>query len=199
MPLAPRFPTEQPPIIDVRPAAGRFDDFSTIVGPQRPGARGCWCMAYRDSRVGAEERPQYMRSECATEPGPGVLIYVDGVVAGWCSVAPRSTYRRLLHSRTIPAPDHQDIWVAVCFVVRPGYRRHGLMHHLLAGAVEHARTFGARAIEGYPVDAAGGPVDLISGYVGTVAVFERAGFERVQQTTGRSGGRPRWVMRRQLA
>lgn len=198
MPTAPRFPTEHPPSIDVRPATGRFDDFATVVGPQRPGVRGCWCTAYRDSRVGADERPEYMRAECATEPGPGVLVYVDDVVAGWCSIAPRGTYRRLLHSRTIPAPSDDNIWVAVCFVVRAGYRRHGLMHELLAGAVEHARASGAQAIEGYPVDAEGGPVDLISGYVGTVAVFERAGFQRIQPTSGRSGGRSRWVMRRSL-
>lgn len=155
-------------------------------------------MAYRDSRVDSEERPAYMRAQCATEPGPGVLVYVDDVVAGWCSVAPRTTYRRLLHSRTIPAPPQDNTWAAVCFVVRAGYRRRGLMHQLLAGAVEQARASGARAIEGYPVEAAAGPVDVISGYVGTVALFERAGFQRAEPTSGRSGGRPRWVMRLEL-
>jgi hypothetical protein len=41
-------------------------------------------------------------------------------------------------------------------------------------------------------------VDVISGYVGTVALFERAGFRRVERTSGRSGDRSRWVMRRSL-
>lgn len=40
---------------------------------------------------------------------------------------------------------------------------------------------------------------MISGYVGTVGLFERAGFVRAAPTTGRSGGRPRWVMRKELA
>ena len=199
MPVCPHFPTDSVPSIEIRPATGRFEDFATVVGPRRADVRGCWCTAYRDSRVGVDERPGYMRAECATEPGPGVLVYVDDVVAGWCSVAPRSTYRRLLQSRTIPAPPQEHTWCAVCFVVRAGYRRHGLMHHLLAGAVEHAAAHGARSIEGYPADAAGGSVDVISGYVGTVALFERAGFERAAPTTGRSGGRPRWVMRKALA
>lgn len=198
MPMAPRFPTDHLPAIDVRPAVGRFDDFATVVGPRGPGVRSCWCMAYRDSRVGTAERPEYMRAACATEPGPGVLLYVDDVVAGWCSVAPRATYRRLLHSRTIPAPLEENTWAVVCFVVRAGYRKHGLMHHLLTGAVEHARLAGAQAIEGYPVDAAGGPVDVISGYVGTVTLFERGGFQRAEPTAGHSGGRSRWVMRRTL-
>lgn len=199
MRTAPSFPTDHLPTIDVRSAVGRFDDFAVVVGPRRPGIQGCWCMAYRDSRVANEERPDYLRAQCATEPGPGVLVYVDDVVAGWCSVAPRATYRRLLLSRTIPVPPQENTWAAVCFVVRAGYRRHGLMNHLLAGAVEHARAGGAHAIEGYPVDAGDGPVDVISGYVGTVALFESAGFLRVGPTSGRSGGRPRWVLRRTLA
>jgi len=194
----PRFPLDHEPTIEDRPAAGRFEDFAAVGGTQRPGARGCWCMAYRDSRVPPDERPDYMRAECATEPGPGVLVYVDDVVAGWCSVAPRASYRRLLSSRTIPILDERDAWVVVCFVVRTGYRRHGLMHHLLAGAVDHARSHGAEVVEGYPVETGGDRVDVISGYVGTVDVFEQAGFERVAPTTGRSGGQPRWVMRKPL-
>ncbi|MGH3625999.1 MAG: GNAT family N-acetyltransferase [Sciscionella sp.] len=176
---------------------GRFDDFAAVVGKQGPDAAGCWCMAYRDSR--ARDRARYMRAECATEPGPGVLVYVDDVVAGWCSIAPRASYRRLLNSRTIPVLTGGDVWVAVCFVVRVGYRKHGLMHQLLAGAVQHAADNGAEVVEGYPVDVAGGHIDVVAGYVGTVELFERAGFQRAAPTTGHSGGRPRWVMRRELA
>ena len=184
--------------VEVRSAVGRYDDFATVVGPRKAGVRGCWCMSYRDSRVSAEDRPAFMAGLCETDPGPGVLAYVDGDVAGWCSVAPRSTYRRLMNARTIPFVDDLDAWSAVCFVVRSGYRRRGLMHDLLAGAVEHAAAHGAPAVEGYPVDAGGERVDVISGYVGTVALFEQAGFVRAAPTTGVSGGVPRVVMRRTL-
>ena len=194
----PRYPTDHEPTIRVRTAHGRFDDFATVVGTSRPDAGGCWCMAYRDSRVGNADRPGYMASACASEPGPGVLVYVDDVVAGWCSIAPRSTYRRLLHSRTIPILDDADAWPAVCFVVRSGFRRHGLLHPLLAGAVRHAGAHGAEVVEGYPVDTGGSRVDPISGYVGSVELFETAGFVKAAATTGRSGGRPRWVMRKAL-
>lgn len=185
--------------IEVRPAVGRFDDFATVVGTKRADAGGCWCTAYRDSTVPNLERPAYMRARCEVEPGPGVLAYVDDVVAGWCSIAPRSTYRRLMRSRTIPFVDERDAWSAVCFVVRPGFRRQGLMHDLLDGAVAHAAAAGADVVEGYPADVGDGRVDGISGYVGTVALFERHGFTRAAPTTGVSGGRQRWVMRRELA
>ncbi len=127
-----------------------------------------------------------------------MLAYVDGEVAGWCSVAPKSTYRALVNSRTIPHVADEGAWSVVCFVVRPGFRRRGLMHRLLDGAVEHADAMGAAAVEGYPVDPGGGRIDQTSGYVGTVQLFEAHGFERVLLTAGRRGGKPRWLVRREL-
>ena len=177
---------------------GRFEDVAQVVGTKRPGARGCWCMSYRDSRVPPIERPAAMARECAAEPGPGVLVYVDDDVAGWCSVAPRSSMRRLMRSRTLPFLDERDAWSVVCFVVRPPYRGRGLMHALLDGAVEHAGRHGAQVVEGYPVETGGTRVDVVSGYVGTVELFAAAGFARAAATTAHSGHRERWLMRREL-
>lgn len=184
--------------VEVLPAMGRFEDFALVVGTKRPDAGGCWCMSYRDSRVPNLERPDFMRTLCESEPGPGVLAYVDGEVAGWCSVAPRSSYRRLMNSRTIPFVDERDAWSIVCFVVRPGYRGKGLMHHLLEGAVAHAAAQGAEVVEGYPAETGGAKIDTISGYVGTVELFETAGFHKAADTTAHAGHRERSLMRREL-
>jgi hypothetical protein len=72
------------------------------------------------------------------------------------------------------------------------------MHELLDGAVRHADAMGGTVLEGYPVDPGGQRIDQTSGYVGTVRLFEAHGFGRVGQTTGRRGGRPRWLVRREL-
>jgi hypothetical protein len=72
------------------------------------------------------------------------------------------------------------------------------MHHLLDGAVEHTLEMGGVIIEGYPVDPEGGRIDTISGYVGTIGLFEAHGFERVEQTKGQRGGKLRWLVRRKL-
>jgi hypothetical protein len=72
------------------------------------------------------------------------------------------------------------------------------MHQLLEGAVGHAHAMGAGVLEGYPVDPGGERIDQTSGYVGTVQLFEAHGFRRVGQTSGRRGGQPRWLVRREL-
>lgn len=184
--------------IEVLPAAGRWDHFASLMVPRKPGGSGCVCMAYRNSSLGMADRIAHMRGLCDSEPGPGVLAFVDGQVAGWCSIAPKVTYRALVNSRTIPHVDDADAWSAVCFVVRPGFRRRGLMHELLDGAVGHAHASGATVVEGYPVEPDGDRVDQGSAYTGTVQLFEAHGFRRIQQTTGRRGGKPRWLVRREL-
>lgn len=185
--------------IEVAPATGRWDDFASFMVPRRPGAGGCVCAVYRNSSLGMPERIALMQSLCQTDPGPGVLAYCGGEVAGWCSVGPKSGFRALVNSRTIPHVDDSGVWSVTCFVVRPPFRRRGLMHDLLSGAVQHTAAMGGAAVEGYPVDPAGGRVDQTSGYVGTVALFEAHGFRRVRQTAGRRGGKPRWLVRRDLA
>lgn len=185
--------------IEVLPAAGRWDDFASLMVRSRPGGVGCVCMAYRNSSLDMPGRTAHMRGLCDSEPGPGVLLFADGQVAGWCSIAPTATYRALVNSRTIPHVDDGEAWSAVCFVVRTGFRRRGLMHDLLRGAVEHARASGAIVIEGYPIEPGADRIDQVSAYVGTVRLFESHGFERVLQTTGHSGGKPRWLVRRSLA
>ncbi|MGE5136299.1 MAG: GNAT family N-acetyltransferase [Gemmatimonadota bacterium] len=184
--------------IEVLPATGRWDDFASFMVPRKPGGRGCVCMSYRNASLDMPGRIAYMHALCESEPGPGVLAYVDGQVAGWCSVAPKSTHRALVNSRTIPHVHDEGAWSVVCFVVRPRFRRRGLMHHLLDGAVGHAHAMGATVLEGYPVDAGGERIDQTSGYVGTVRLFEAHGFTRVCPGTGRRGGKPRWLVRREL-
>jgi len=189
--------------IEVAPATiDRFDDVAVMLGPKRPDASVCWCLSHRlDSRTDRQlvgpARGEYVRSLCGDDQGPGVLAYEDGEVAGWAAVAPRAELP-FARSRKIPHVDDLPVWSVWCIRVRPGYRGRGISHSLLAGAVEYARAQGAPAVEGYPVDNRGGKVDPTMAYVGTRALFERAGFTKAAETTSVSGGFPRVVMRRHL-
>lgn len=66
--------------------------------------------------------------------------------------------------------------------MRPGYRKQGISHALIDGAVAYARERGACAIEGYPVDNGGEKVNPTMAYVGTRALFESAGFVKAADT-----------------
>ena len=192
-------------MIEVRPAtADRFDDVAAVLGPKTPGAQACWCLSYRlpaaefRALVGADQQGRLRRYAEEGTP-PGVVAYVDGEAAGWCSVSPRASHHRLQSSRTIPTVDDVPVWSVVCLVIRPQFRRQGLARHLLEGAVEYARSSGAPALEAYPIDADGGRISSSLAYVGTTGLFEAAGFERVVQTASKSGGKARWLMRKFLS
>jgi GNAT superfamily N-acetyltransferase len=189
--------------IEVHPAtADRFDDLAAVLGPKRPDASVCWCLSHRlDSRTNRElvgpARGEYVRGLCGRDVSPGVLVYRDGVAAGWAAVAPRAELP-FARSTRIPHVDDLPVWSAWCVRVRPGHRGRGLSAALLEGAVEYAGSRGAPAVEGYPVDNRGAKVDQTMAYVGTRALFERAGFVKAADTGAVSGGFPRVLMRRDL-
>jgi ribosomal protein S18 acetylase RimI-like enzyme len=101
-------------------------------------------------------------------------------------------------STKIPHVDELPVWSVWCIKVRPGHRGKGIAHALLNGAVDYARSQGAPAVEGYPVDNRGDRVDLTMAYVGTRKLFEDAGFTKAADTKAVSGGFPRVVMRLDL-
>jgi GNAT superfamily N-acetyltransferase len=187
----------------VRPATkARFDDVATMLGPKNPDSSVCWCLSHRlDSKTNRElvgrARGAYVKMLCGRKVAPGVLAYADAKVAGWAAVAPRSELP-FARSAKIPHVDDLPVWSVWCIRVRLGYRGRGISHALLDGAVAYARSRGAPAIEGYPVDNQGKKVDLTMAYVGTRKLFEDAGFTKAADTTSVSGGFPRVVMRLDL-
>ena len=186
--------------IEIRPATKvRFDDVATMLGPKNPASSVCWCLSHRiDSTTNRDlvgpARGEYVKKLCSREVAPGVLAYEDAEVVGWAAVAPRSELP-FARSTKIPHVDDLPAWVVWCIRVRPGHRGKGISHALLDGAVEYARSRGAPAVEGYPVDNKGEKVDLTMAYVGTRRVFEDAGFTKAADTNSVSGGFPRVVMR----
>jgi GNAT superfamily N-acetyltransferase len=159
----------------------------------RGGPKSCWCMVWRGSpaetrrRDGASRRAA-IKARIDDGIPIGILAYRDGTAVGWCSIAPRETYRRL------GGPDDQRkserVWSLACFFIKREFRSHGLMRKLLGAAIEHARRRGATVVEAYPVD----PGSPSYRFMGFVEAFADAGFEEV----GTAGLR-RHVMRLAVA
>jgi GNAT superfamily N-acetyltransferase len=189
--------------IVVRPATkARFDDVAIMLGPKNPGSSVCWCLSHRvDWKINREltgpARGEYVRKLCGRKVALGILAYSGTEVAGWAATAPRSGLP-FARSAKIPHIDDLPVWSIWCLRVRPGYRGQGISHVLLDGAVAYARSHGAPAVEGYPVDNQGEKIDRTMAYVGTRKLFEDSGFTKAADTTAVSGGFPRVLMRLDL-
>ncbi len=136
-----------------------------------------WRLANRqDWRDGAGDlNHNRMRDFVASGEVPGIIAYVDGEPAGWCSVSPRP---QLIGMRdALRHPDAADIWSVICFYVPEQHRGRGMMGALLSAAVDYAKANGARIVEGYPFV----PEMADDGVGGTTLIFERDGFERVAE------------------
>ncbi len=187
--------------IEVRPATV-FDDVATLVGPKKPTSNVCFCLSYRignkeNVALRGEARAERVRELCEHDPPPGVIAYLDGEPVGWAALHPRRE-TSFARNRLIPHMDDLDVWSLWCFRVRPGYRKQGVMHTLIEGAVAYARERGAPAVEGYPVDNQGQKVNQTMAYVGTRAMFESAGFVKTADTGSVLDGFPRVLMRLDL-
>lgn len=187
--------------LEVRPVTpDRVDDFVAVVNPNRR-ATHCWCLSHRltapeVAELGNGSREAAFRAVCGRPNPPGVIGYDDDTPVGWCSIGPRSENTRLSRSRLIRPLDDVPVWSIICIVVRGGHRRRGHTTPLINGAVDHAASCGAPAVESYPVDPGAGRIDPTMAFVGTRAMFAAAGFE-VVGTTGASASKlPRLVMRR---
>jgi GNAT superfamily N-acetyltransferase len=184
----------------VRPATvERWADVALLLGGD--GERGCWCQSWRGrdeiARVADETRRETLRRQVLTSsPPPGYLAYLDREPVGWVGVSVRTSTPRLMRSRTIPPVDDLPVWSVGCFRVRVGFRRRGVAKALLDGVVAAARAAGAPGVEAYPIDAAGRRVDVAFAFVGLASMFDAAGFERVRETSARSAGLPRVLVRR---
>ena len=189
--------------IEILPATSdRFDDVRLVLAPKGTN-KTCWCLSFRLTATehlatADDERPEIMRELTERDIAPGLLAYVDGEVAGWTGFAPREQMGRLARSKTIQWIDDVPVWSLVCFVVKPQFRGQGVARELLSSAVDYARSHGAPALEGYPVDPEGGRLSPTNAFVGTTRLFEDAGFTRAAQTTSKTGGLVRWIVRRDL-
>jgi len=187
------------PVLEIHPlTAQRWDDAVAVFGTRGDPAR-CWCQWFRvrnpqwRSATTASNRAGLRRQAegaSAGHPPPGVVGYLDRLPVGWCGAGPRQGYPRVLASQLLRADavaadvEDPDVWSVTCFVVRAGRRNQGLSLGLLEAAVELAGAFGARVVEGYPIDvdvkaAAGTPISTSGLYHGALSTFLKAGFREV--------------------
>ena len=161
----------------------RWEDFETLFGP-RGAIGGCWCMWFRIRRAEFDQQKGEgnrlcMRDIVATGEVPGLMAYHEGQPVAWCSVAPRESFPVLDRSRVLKRVDDRPVWSVVCFFVEKNHRRMGLSVEMLRGAVDYARSQGAKIVEGYPVEPKRGQTADVFAFTGLPATFLQVGFVEV--------------------
>ncbi|MEA2681786.1 MAG: hypothetical protein QOK05_114 [Chloroflexota bacterium] len=167
-------------------------DFLATAFPDNPRWATCFCCHYhvRESEDPWAERTGEMNRSMKADliqqgKAFGVLAYRDGQVVGWCHAAPQLTLKRLEEYREEPGfrgADAADVGSIVCLVVAPGERGRGVGSKLVAAATDLLRDLGMTWAEAYPLSQP--PIATASlsrearSYHGSLAMFERAGFER---------------------
>lgn len=113
---------------------GRFESLF-----EQPGApKYCWCMAWRHSsreHIQSDEKKRMMMALIDAGTPVGIVAELDGNIVGWCSVAPRETYRKLSNQQD---DGEAGVWSIVCFYVPRSLRGGGLASALLDAAIKHA-------------------------------------------------------------
>jgi GNAT superfamily N-acetyltransferase len=175
-----------------------LDDLKAVFG-NRGEAYRCQCQWFKTTSsdwraLPIEERAWRLRAQtqCGNPDTPttsGLIAYLDGEPVGWCAVEPRPVYVHLLGRRVVwggrtEDPADERVWAVTCFVTRTGFRRRGVSRALAAATVNFARSRGARAVEGYPMEPPPGKeVTWGELYVGSRSIFEDAGYLIVSRPT----------------
>ncbi len=179
--------------VEVLPAtAERWPDLEALFG-KNGACAGCWCMWWRLSRSEykrgqGEGNKAALKEMTLGNRVPGLLAYVGGRPAGWCSIGPREQFAALEGSRILTRVDDQPVWSIVCFFVPRLFRRRGLLAELVRGAVRYAQQQGAQIVEAYPIDTqvpklAGKKLTGAGGYMGIASTFPDLGFVEVARAS----------------
>jgi GNAT superfamily N-acetyltransferase len=172
-----------------------WPDFAALVEANNGVWGGCWCMGFHAKGEGWGKSAELNRDEKLTlvqeDRAHAALVYDGSQCVGWAQFGvpdelPRIKNRKAYEKELDGLPD----WRITCFFSGKGHRGHGVADAALAGALEEIARLGGGVVESYPDDVEGKSTSASFLHNGTLAMFERHGFERTRLI-----GKTRWVVR----
>lgn len=154
----------------------------------------CWCSADHSdiddlaSQNMRELAIEYIKNGMLQ----GYLVYDGEQVIGWCNTNEKNNCTKcmswLKYMQEVKITADDKVKSIFCFVIAPEYRRNGVATKLLEQIISDAKVEGYDYIEAYPrID-----TNLYSNFQGYTAMYEKAGFEKMYDTTDKI------VMRKRL-
>jgi GNAT superfamily N-acetyltransferase len=178
--------------------ARTWPDFARLVEAHNGVWGGCWCLAFHPEGAergkSAAQRRADKELRVTQDRAHAALVYDDASCVGWCQFGVPDELPRIKNRRAyLDGLDDLPDWRITCFFVDRGHRRQGVAAAGLAGALEEIARLGGGTVESYPDEVEGARTSASFLHNGTVAMFERQGFERTRRI-----GKTRWVVRKVL-
>ncbi len=171
-----------------------WPDFARLVEKHNGVWGGCWCMGFHPEGVGKGKTAAINRAEKELRVLEGrahaALVYGGELAVGWCQFGPTSELPGIKHRREYETGlDQMPDWRITCFFVDREYRGQGVAAVALEGTMQEIARLGGGMVESYPEDVEGRPVSGSFLHNGTLAMFERLGFQRTRRL-----GKHHWVV-----
>jgi len=149
-----------------------WTDLETLF-ESKGGPHNCWCMVWRNmsensNRTKKTDKKKSIIKYINNKIPIGLLCYNNNEAIGWCSIAPRESYRELSGDNTL-----ENVWSLVCFFIKKEFRQKRLTEDLIKEATKFAKENGAKYLEAYPVD----PESPSYRFMGFKPTFEKLDFE----------------------
>ncbi len=108
----------------------------------------------------------------------GYLVYIDGVVMGWCNANDKTAYETLKSDKRpeLWSEDDRDMKIksVTCYVIAPEMRRKGIATKLLERVCSDATKEGYDIVEAYPAKI---KENIQKNYHGPYSLYEKCGFK----------------------
>lgn len=155
----------------------------------------CWCSADHSALTDSlttDYRRSLAKEYISLGTLQGYLAYDGAKVIGWCNANERNNCTKcaswLKYMQEVKNSSDERVKSIFCFVISSEYRRMGIATALLKRVISDAKASGFDYVEAYPrLD-----TKSYSNFQGYSSMYEKAGFEKVYDTTDKN------VMRKQL-
>lgn len=160
---------------------------------------GCWCIGFHLDPKGPKGqcKPYRETKERLVQEGRALaaLVFEGDEAVGWCQFGrtddlPNIKNRKNYEAGLEKLPD----WRIPCFYVGKKHRKKGVANVALQGALAEIGRLGGGVVEAYPFDVEGMKTSSSFLHGGTLAMFERLGFERVRLI-----GKTQWVVQKKIS
>ena len=158
-----------------------WDAFAALVERHGGIFGGCWCIWFHpdsDERGQGAEANRALKRRFVEEGTAHAALVFDGERAvAWCEYGTPEELPNIHHRKDYEAGlDQPPAYRLTCLFIDKEYRRRGLSHLALQGALDLIAEAGGGIVEGYPQDLSDGRRVGNSFYNSTRARYESHGF-----------------------